>query len=88
MLQKYLAHFPLFLAVTSVILAEDILVTGTAQEGIRVWHPATLTLLASGRLDNEMKVHYGPKWKKNTGKIGNGRASAPVLASGFLVDLI
>ena len=44
------------LAVTSVILAEDILVTGTAQEGIRVWHPATLTLLASGRLDNEMKV--------------------------------
>jgi len=42
--------------VTSIILADDILVTGTAQEGIRVWHPATLTLLASGRLDNEMKV--------------------------------
>ena len=44
------------LSVTSVILAEDILVTGTSQEGIRVWHPTTLTLLASGRLDNEMKV--------------------------------
>lgn len=42
--------------VTSIIMADDILVTGSSQEGISVWHPQTLQHLASGKLDNEMKV--------------------------------